>query len=483
MNNTNDPSSTRPGSIRHSRVPGFTRTVLMLALAAGLAGCAGGDKSLGTADTGPRGKSRPITEVKEREAAAIEARRLAAEKARAGAAPAEGNASIPEGDQALAEWLKRAEDDGLVKANPSKKPGTARKPASAPAVGASDHGAPVENTGANEANASGEANEATAFLNNASTTTPSGVTEPAASNANESHTVTSNVPAALPTVSATDAAIVDSTVSSSRPLAALVKLHAAKAAGDSRVSDAEIKALEKSLSPAEAEFYSAWKALQASVAAGADSSADVAAMKRAASAFAQATRGWAELRVPKAVLCTRVEGFGMYTELPRRGSVGRATGGAAGGAGGISGAVNAEELPAYTFIAGRKNKFIVYCEIDGFASRPSSASGRPGFEVEISQDLTLFAPGSGGGFTTSGAIVGAGRDVIAWRKPDQRVKDFSRNQRRDFFMVQIVELPEALTVGAYSLKVRVKDLASDGNAEAEAVIPIDVVADSSALGR
>jgi hypothetical protein len=447
----------------------------MLALAAGLAGCASGDKSPGTADTGPRGKSRPITEVKEREATATEARRLAAEKARAGAAAAEGNATIPEGDQALAEWLKRAEDDGLVKANTPKKTGTARKPVNAPAGTAANGDAPAEHAPSNDGAAGGEANEATAFLKNASTATQSGATEPRASNTGDSHTVTSNAPAALPTVSATDAAIVDSTVSSSRPLAALVKLHAAKAAGDARVSDVEIKTLEKSLTPAEAEFYSAWKALQASVAAGADSSADVAAMKRAASAFAQATRGWAELRVPKAVLCTRVEGFGMYTELPRRGSVGRAAAGL--------GALNAEELPAYTFIAGRKNKFIVYCEIDGFASRPSSASGRAGFEVEISQDLTLFAPGSGGGFTANGAIVGAGRDVIAWRRPDQRVKDFSRNQRRDFFMVQIVDLPEALTVGAYTLKVRVKDLASDGNAEAEAVIPIDVVADSSALGR
>lgn len=441
-------------------------------------GCAGGGKSddgaLSADGTRVKGKSMPLSEVKAREAAAAESRRLAAEKARAGAAEAEGSAELPQGDAALAEWLKRAEEGGLMKADGTKRTRAAR-------AANTNETAPEGSEGVAAANHTeiGDLADGSALS-----------AEPSSTPADPSGTSPSN---AVTTVSAsnTPGSVVDASMASSRPLAALVRLHAARAAGDARVTDQQIADLEKSLTPKENEFYAAWKSLQASIAAGtgegaAGSGGDVSALKRAASQFADATRNWAELRIPKAVLCTRVEGFGRYNELRRMGSTMgtlRAGGSSGPNAGDAVTSIEHDE-PAYVFLAGRKNKFIVYCEIDGFASRDGASMGRSGYEVEIAQDLTLYAGGPASGM--------GGRDVVAWRKTDQRVKDFSLNQRRDFFMVQIVELPETLTVGAYTLKVRVRDLASGGTtgtttgggmSEAEAVIPIDIVADASALGR
>lgn len=438
---------------------------IAIALAAGGVGCAGG----GAQETGVRGKSRPLSEVKEREAAAAEARRVAAEKARAGAAPSEGSAELPQGDAALAEWIKRAEEGGLIKADGSSAGKSARERfAAAHGVNELSDGSTAADPGV-----TGQGGESTPPTNTAPakpehTDTPKHAT-PAPANTAIEGVAASNTPSS----------VVDASMASSRPLAALVKLHAARAAGDARVTDQEIAALERTLTPKEMDFYAAWKALQASIAAGTDGGAnagggDVTALKRAANEFAQATRGWAELRIPRVVLCTKVEGFGRYTELRRYTNT--LSGGlrAGGSDGGGAMALGADE-PVYTFLAGRKHKFIVYCEVDGFASRGGAAMGRSGYEVEIAQDLTLYAGGPASGF--------GGRDVVAWRKNDQRVKDFSLNQRRDFFMVQIVELPETLTVGGYSLKVRVRDLASSGAGEAEVVIPIDIVADASALGK
>ena len=90
-----------------------------------------------------------------------------------------------------------------------------------------------------------------------------------------------------------------------------------------------------------------------------------------------------------------------------------------------------------------------------------------GYEVELSQGLELFHLGEDGG------------DLRAWRMDDQRIEDFSRRQRRDFFVVQIIELPETLSIDRYALKVRVTDGAS--GAVAERVVRIDMVADATAL--
>jgi len=61
------------------------------------------------------------------------------------------------------------------------------------------------------------------------------------------------------------------------------------------------------------------------------------------------------------------------------------------------------------------------------------------------------------------------------------VRDRSRTRRRDFYIVQRIDLPANLSVGKYNLKVAVRDRHAPGGAEAEAVVPIQIVADASLL--
>jgi hypothetical protein len=54
--------------------------------------------------------------------------------------------------------------------------------------------------------------------------------------------------------------------------------------------------------------------------------------------------------------------------------------------------------------------------------------------------------------------------------------DTSRNKRRDFYLINRIELPSTLSIGRYQLKVIMRDLVS--GAEAEAIIPIEIVAEA-----
>jgi hypothetical protein len=151
------------------------------------------------------------------------------------------------------------------------------------------------------------------------------------------------------------------------------------------------------------------------------------------------------LKIGRAVLCTRVQGFGRY-----------------------------DPLYTDTFVAGKPIRAIVYIELDGFMSRPARA-GDPvdsamslsdQVSVEMSQAITLFHDPSG---------------LQAKFIPPKTVVDTTRNKRRDFYLIQQIELPATLTIGKYNLKITVKDMSSGG--EAEAVLPVKVVADSSAIAR
>ncbi|TVQ65075.1 MAG: hypothetical protein EA379_00440 [Phycisphaerales bacterium] len=135
-----------------------------------------------------------------------------------------------------------------------------------------------------------------------------------------------------------------------------------------------------------------------------------------------------------AALCARVEGFGRYTEMP-----------------------------GPTLLAGRRQPAIVYVEVDRFAHKQATGpDGEAGWRVELTQELSLYHEADG---------------LLAWRRPEQEIVDFSRNKRNDFFVVQRIELPETLTVGSYRLKVTMRDKGAPGGAVAERIIPIDIVAD------
>lgn len=175
--------------------------------------------------------------------------------------------------------------------------------------------------------------------------------------------------------------------------------------------------------------------------------ADPRAKAEAGESLANALRGLAPppaLSIANAALCSRVQGFARY-----------------------------DALSANTFVAGRPIRALVYTELEGFASRaarpgdPGMASADPPeHAVELSQSLSLYHDPSG---------------LLAWQRSPQTVLEPSKTRRRDFFLVQRLELPATLSIGKYNLKVRVTDLTS--GAEAEAIVGINVVADASLVRR
>ncbi len=157
------------------------------------------------------------------------------------------------------------------------------------------------------------------------------------------------------------------------------------------------------------------------------------------------------IRIADARLCTRVEGFGRYTDYPD---------------------------PA--LLAGRDHRLIIYTEVDSFDRTPLDSEGAPlpapgpdatplpadQYRVEISQELLLYHDADG---------------LLAWRRPAQVSRYESRAPLRDFFLTDPVALPRTLTVGSYHLKVVVRDLA-DGSTD-ERILPIRVVADPNLARR
>ncbi|GAB4518394.1 MAG: hypothetical protein Tsb0013_22520 [Phycisphaerales bacterium] len=146
--------------------------------------------------------------------------------------------------------------------------------------------------------------------------------------------------------------------------------------------------------------------------------------------------------VTRLELCTSVEGFGSFTPFFKQDD-------------------------AVLIGAGRPKRMIVYAEIDRFGTKQMARQGVEGYEVDLSQTLELVHLDKGDGAA----------DLIAWSHPSERITDFSRNRRRDFYTIQIIELPATLTIGRYHLRLTVTDAHTDE--QAQAVIPINVVAVTS----
>lgn len=197
-------------------------------------------------------------------------------------------------------------------------------------------------------------------------------------------------------------------------------------------------AMSRRLTPTEATLVRTWHEMSRDlplVLAGGDAGRGVAELMRRGAESLDSPA----LAIPTAVLCDRVEGYGIYRELPRSGG-------------------------KHKLLAGRKNQAIVYVELDGYAFRGSTRDGAAGNLIELTQDFALYESGGG---------------VLAWRMTEQDITDFSRNRRRDFYVLQVIELPATLSVGAYELKISMRD--RNGGSVAERVIPVDVVADASAM--
>lgn len=159
-------------------------------------------------------------------------------------------------------------------------------------------------------------------------------------------------------------------------------------------------------------------------------------------------RQWDELSIPVASLCTAVYGYGNYN------------------------AMNADADGRYRLIAGRRYRSVVYVEVDGFTHGQTVREGVEGYESRVALSMSLYQHQDKDDGDDAG-------DLLTWKTSEESVEDFSRNMRRDFFLVQTVELPETLSTGRYTLKIRLRDLLSDRQTERR--LPIDVV--SVAGGR
>ncbi|MCE9590443.1 MAG: hypothetical protein K8S99_07965 [Planctomycetes bacterium] len=140
------------------------------------------------------------------------------------------------------------------------------------------------------------------------------------------------------------------------------------------------------------------------------------------------------LRIRNMQLCRRVKGFGIY-----------------------------EAFDDAAFLAGREQPVIVYVELENFHSEKMDGGE---YAVSLSQELTLYNESDG---------------LAVWQEAPVEVVDRSRNERRDFFVVQLVKLPARLTVGKFRLKVRMTD--KKGGSMDETSIPLRIVADPSMVSK
>ncbi|MEM9018969.1 MAG: hypothetical protein AAGC44_00280 [Planctomycetota bacterium] len=141
------------------------------------------------------------------------------------------------------------------------------------------------------------------------------------------------------------------------------------------------------------------------------------------------------LSIKQAELCRRVDGYGVY-----------------------------EVFEGHRFPAGQVNRMLVYIEIDDFIRQPTAEET---YQVKVSVELELYDRRG---------------EVVLWRQQPETIVDESRNLRRDFFLIQPVNLPASLGVGEYRLKVRVRDLHSGSLAEST-ISDLRLLADQAVAGQ
>jgi hypothetical protein len=135
-------------------------------------------------------------------------------------------------------------------------------------------------------------------------------------------------------------------------------------------------------------------------------------------------RDLAPLKIPAVAMCSRVQAFGVY-----------------------------EELPAGVFRPFTANQAIVYVEIANFQSDPMG-DGR--FKTSLRDHLEIM--------TADG--------VVVWRHDEPRIEDIARRRRQDFFIAQRISMPPTLANGHYVLKVTVDDLLA--NKRTQAIHPFTI---------
>ncbi len=130
-----------------------------------------------------------------------------------------------------------------------------------------------------------------------------------------------------------------------------------------------------------------------------------------ASPLVDAAKKWqadADLALPKLALASRVDSFGVYTPVDAK------------------------------FQQGVKRTVIIYCEVANFACKKADDGW---YETRLSQQDTLI--------TDDGLLI--------WRPTAEEVQDRSMNQRRDFYLVKKLTIPDTLAAGKYTLRMSVTD--------------------------
>ncbi|MHC4275421.1 MAG: hypothetical protein ACYSUR_17375 [Planctomycetota bacterium] len=188
----------------------------------------------------------------------------------------------------------------------------------------------------------------------------------------------------------------------------------------------------------EREILAAWQAFCVRVGPRLAETGDPEVLVTEIEALYRALAKQPQLVVAQALLCTRVGGFGDYDAFPR----------------------NAEGR--YAFLAHTGQQAVVYVEIEDFTSE---ANEQGQWVTELSQQLVVISERDG---------------IPVWREDWQAGVDLSHRRREDFFIVQVVTLPERLSVGRYHLKIRIRDDRS--GAEAETAIDFEMVADPRMAG-
>lgn len=146
-----------------------------------------------------------------------------------------------------------------------------------------------------------------------------------------------------------------------------------------------------------------------------------------ARALSEKLEGRKDLRITAFELCLEVFNYGNYTKRESN-----------------------------TFLRGRPHDLVAYVELENFTSTQSTDGA---YLTNLTQQIDLYTWSDG---------------TLVYSVPPQIATDRCRNRRRDFYIARIVSLPANLNVGKYRLKVRIRDEASE--AEAEAVLPITIVA-------
>lgn len=139
-------------------------------------------------------------------------------------------------------------------------------------------------------------------------------------------------------------------------------------------------------------------------------------------------KGEETILIPRAELCTRVDGFGKLTAIDGR-----------------------------RFLPGRSTQVILYTEVDQFSSEPNEKGE---WATRLASKVAIFAKHDG---------------TQVWTRDWQAVTDASSVRREDFFICEKVQLSEHLTLGTYILKSSVRDEKS--GAIAERSIEFQMVAD------